>query len=559
MHKKSVALTLLAAMAGAAVAGCGKQKAAEAPRAEAPKAEAPAAPEDGGTLNLSMYSAPKGIFNPVVYEDQYDANVIGLVFNGLLKLNEKLEYVPDLAEKFTVSPDNKTITFTLRKDVKWHDGKPFTARDVLFTFKTLLDPKYPGVRAGDYMDIVGAEEYRAGKAKEIAGIKVNGDFEISFTTREPSAPIIERLAFPIIPEHVFVGSDISKIAEHPATKLPVGTGPFKFVGYKTDQYVELVRNENYFGGKPHIEKVVYKIVNQEVALGQLQNGEIDYALAKPADMKVLSTMQNVKLNEQPQFGYQYMGFNHRNPVLKDKRVRQAFMYAINRQAIVDKLLGGKGTVMNSHMPPVSWAYDARSLNEYKFDPAKAAALLAEAGWKEKNAEGYLTRDGKVLEFTLKYPTGNKVREQSATLIQDNLKAVGVKINLESMEFATLAKQVFDEQKADLWLMGWGLSTDPDPAGIFLVTKDNKWAQVTGWDHPKNKELIEKGVRVLKVDERKPIYVEWSKLVNDELPYAFLYSQNDIHAMSNRVQGWNPDIRGALWNIEKLWIPKANQK
>lgn len=554
MQKQRVALALLAAMAAAVLAGCGGRQ-AQAPQA-APAA--PATPVDGGTLNLSMYSAPKGIFNPVVYEDKYDSNVIGLVFNGLLKLNGKLEYEPDLAAGFTISPDNKTVTFKLRQDVKWHDGQPFTARDVAFTFKTILDPRYPGVRADDYMDLVGAREYKEGKAEDVAGIQVVNDHEIRFTTREPYAPILERLAFPIIPAHVFAGSDIRKIAEHPATRQPIGTGPYKFVAYKPDQYVEFVRNEAYFGGKPHIEKVIYKIVNQEVALGQLQNGELDYAPAKPADMKILAGMRNIQLNEQPDFGYQYMGFNHRHPVLKEKKVRQAFMYAINRQAIVDKLLGGKGTVMNSHMPPVSWAYDARALNGYNFDPARAAQLLAEAGWKEKNGEGYLVRDGQVLEFTLKYPTGNKVREQSATLIQDNLKAVGVKINLESMEFATLAKQVFDEQKADLWLMGWGLGTDPDPAGIFLVTRENKWSQVTGWNHPRNNELIEKGLRVLKVEERKPIYVEWARLLNDELPYAFLYSQNNIHAMGNRVQGWAPDIRGPLWNIEQLWIPGANQ-
>ncbi len=556
MQNKRIALTLLAAIAGAVFAGgCGSSKSAEpGPAPAAPvKAETPV---DGGTLNLSMYSAPKGVFNPVVYEDQYDANVIGLVFNGLLKLGNQLEWVPDLADSYTVSPDNKTITFVLRKNVQWHDGKPFTAKDVAFTFKTILDPKYPGVRADDFMDLVGAEEYKAGKAQDVPGIKIIGDHEISFTTKEPMAPILERLAFPIIPEHVFTGSDLSKLMEHTATRMPIGTGPYKFVGYKADQFVELTRNDQYFGGKPHIDKVIYKIVNQEVALGQLQNGEIDFADAKPADMKVLGNMKNVKLDEQPNFGYQFMGFNHRHEFLKDKRVRQAFMYATNRQAIVDKLLAGKGTIMNSHMPPVSWAYDAKALNDYKFDPAKAAALLAEAGFKDKNADGYLTRDGKVLEFTLKYPTGNKVREQSATLIQDNLKSVGVKINLESMEFATMAKQVFDDRNADLWLMGWSLTLDPDPAGIFLVTPDNKWSQVTGWDSPQNKELIEKGVRVLKTEERKPIYSAWAKLINDELPYAFLYSENKIYAMSNRVKGWEPDIRGPLWNIEKLWIPAA---
>lgn len=551
MSRKLVALLLLAAVS-LGVAACSKPTTpVNPPAGDAAPAE-PTGPVDGGTLNLSMYSAPKGVFNPIVYEDQYDSNVIGLVFNGLLKLNEKLEYVPDLAETVTIAPDNKTVSFTLRQDVKWHDGQPFTAKDVAFTLKSILDPKYPGVRAGDYMDIVGAKEFKEGTATDVAGIQVEGDYRISFTTLEPYAPILERLAFPIIPAHVFEGADLAKIGEHPATRQPIGTGPFQFVDYKPGQFVELTRNPDYFLGKPHIEKIIYKIVNQEVALGQLQAGELDYVPAKPADIPMLQAMPNVTTVEQPSFAYQYMGFNFLNPLLADRAVRQAMMYAMNRKGIVDQLLEGHGTIMNSHMVPVSWAYDAQSLEPYDFDPTRAEQTLQAAGYT-RGTDGIYAKDGKRLEFTLKYPSGNKVREQSAPLIQDNLAQVGIKVNLEMLEFATLAQQVFDDKAADLWLMGWSVTVDPDPAGIFLVTPDNKWSQVTGWDTPRNADLIKAGLRVLDPELRKPIYVEWAKLVNAELPYAFLYSQNDVHVLNKRVQGTKPDIRGVLWNIEEIWL------
>lgn len=545
-------------------------------------------PVDGGTLNLSMFSAPKGVFNPILYEDQYDSNVIGLVFNGLLRTDENLKWVCDLCKTFEVSADNKTVTFTLRDDLKWHDGKPVTTKDVAFTFMSMLHPEYTGVRTGDYSALVGVEgmlaerdqlgadvdankiskddaakkikaswdAWVAGPGKE--AIKVIDEKKISFTTDEPYAPLVQNLAFSIIPEHIFGATEIGKMADHERTKKPIGTGPYKFVEYKTDQFVRLERNEAYFMGKPHIPTIIYKIVNQDVGITQIQAGEIDYMVSNPKDIELLKDEKNIQVVSNPDFGYQYMGINHDHPILKDKLVRQAMAYAIDREAIVKTLLAGYGTVMNSHMPPaMTWAYDAKQLNSYAYNPQKAQELLKQAGW-QKGTDGYLTKDGKVFEFTLLYPSGNKVREASAPLIQANLKAVGIKVNTEMKEFASLSTTVFDERKMDAWLMGWSLSLDPDPGAIFLP--DNKWGKVTGWTSARSEQLIKEGTRKLKPEERGPIYVEWAKILNDELPYVFLYSQNTVEAVrSDKLKGLKPDARGAIWNIWELWIPESKQK
>lgn len=546
-------------------------------------------PVEGGTLNLSMYSAPKGVFNPVLYDEKYDGNVIGLVFNGLLRTNEKLEWICDLCQTFEISPDNKTVTFTLRDGLKWHDGKPVTTKDVAFTFMTMLHPDYPGVRTSDYSALLGvdamlteryalnddveakkvtkedaAAKIKASWEKWLAGdgktaIHVIDDKKISFTTTEPYAPLLQNLAFSIIPEHAFAGVEISKMADAPATKKPIGTGPYKFVEYVTDQYVRLERNPDYFMGKPYIQNVIYKIANQDVAISQLQAGELDYLESNPKDVELLKDDKNIQVVSNQDFGYQYMGFNFDNPLFKDKTVRQAIMYAIDRNSMVKTLLQGYGTVMNSHIPPVmQWAYDASQLNPYPYNQQKAQELLAQAGWKDKNADGYLTKDGKVFEFTLVYPSGNTVRMASAPLIQANLKAVGIKANTQMLEFASLSKAVFDDRKMDAWLAGWSLSLDPDPGSIFLP--DNKWGKVTGWTNPRSEELIKSGTKKIKPEERRPIYVEWAKILNDELPYAFLYSQNNIEVVrKDKVQGLKPDARGALWNIWELWIPTNLQK
>lgn len=580
MTKRFVTAILALSMVLVGLAGCTKPSGGDNGKEPVDSGK----PVEGGTLNLSMFSAPKGVFNPIIYEDAYDGNVIDLVFEGLLRTNAQLEWECNLCEKMDISADNKTVTFQLKKDVKWHDGKPFTSADVAFTFRSMLHPDYTGVRTGDYSALVGVEKMLAErdqinqqlKDKKISdadaqkqkkdaweawlngegktAINVIDEHTISFTVTEPYAPFLQNLAYSIIPAHIFKDADLSKLAEHENVKNPIGVGPFKFVEYKTDQYVKLERNPDYFRGKPYIETIIYKIVNQDVAIGQLKAGELDYIPIKPTDVELVQGDSNIRIEERADFGYQYMGINHDHPILKDKAVRQAFMYGINRQAMVDSLLQGKGTVMNSHTPPALWAYDASSLNAYPYDPKKAAELLAQAGWKEKNAEGYLTKDGKVFEFTLKYPSGNAVREASAPLIQANLKELGIKVNLQMFEFATLSTVVFDERNADAWLMGWTLSLDPDPGALFLP--DNKWGKVTGWTNARNEELIKQGTKVLTVSERKPIYVEWGKILNDELPYIFLYTQNDIDAVrDNKLKGLKPDARGLFWNIHELWIPQ----
>lgn len=585
MAKRFLAFGLALLMVVAA--GCSTPKKSENQSTPKGPNEVEKGPVEGGTLYLSMFSAPKGMFNPILHEDAYDANVVGLVFNGLLMRNAKLEFVCDLCESYEVSPDNKTVSFKLRKNVKWHDGKPFTARDVAFTFRAMLHPDYPGVRTGDFAALAGVEKMlnardvltrqvtdkrlsAADAARRkladwnawLAGdgqkaITVVDDYTIAFTTAQPYAPLLQNLASPVLPAHIYEGTEVGKMASHPANRQPVGTGPFKFVAYVIDQHVELTRNESFHLGKPYIQKIIYKIANQDVAIGQLKTGELDFSHIRPGDVELVKDDQAIKIYTRPDLGYQYLGFNHDHALLKEKKVRQAIMHAINRQAMVDQLLKGYGTVINSHMPPALWAYDEASLNAYPHDPAKAAALLAEAGWTQKNAAGYLTQGGKVAQFVLKYPSGNKVREASATLIQANLKAVGIKVDLQMMEFTTLSISVFDDRSADAWLMGWGLSMDPDPGAIFLP--NNKWGRATGWSNPRNVELIRQGTRVLNVAERKPIYVEWAKLLNEELPYGFLYSENVIDVVrTDRVQGLKPDARGSLWNIWELWIPKSKQ-
>jgi len=553
------------------------------PAGFAPAADRRDQPVDGGTLYLSMFSAPRGVFNPILMEDGYDANIVGLVFAGLLTRDENLDLVCDLCESFTVSPDFREYTFRLRRDVTWHDGHPFTARDVVFTFQTILHPDYPGVLTGEYAVLHGVERMLAQRAQVAAAqaagrispqeaaqrrqagwrawlegdgrraIRAVDDHTVVFTADAPHAPLLQNLAIPLLPAHRFAGFPVGELGDHPDVRRPVGTGPYRFVRYVPDQYVELQRHEGYHRGRPHVERIIYRIANQDVAIGQLKAGELDYVPMKPADVVLVEGDPNIGLFTRPDMGYQYLGLNHRNPLFADRRVRQAILLAIDRQAIVKHLLRGYGHLIESHLPVGHPYHDPDAVPPRRRDPAAAARLLAEAGWTERDAEGYLVKDGRPFRFTLLYPSGNAVRVATAPLIQADLKAVGIRVDLQMVEFATLADMVFGARQADAWLMGWGVGLDPDPGPVF--DPDSRWGGATGWRSVRSAALLRTGARMLDPAERRPVYREWARLLAEELPVIFLYSQDQIEAVRlDRVRGLRPDARGALWNIWELWIP-----
>lgn len=541
------AVGLLAALVAWAAVRAGLLPGRSGPENAPPPAPAP---RDGGTLWLGLFASPRGRFNPLLAEDSHDGMVVGLVFDSLVAPGPDGNWEPRLAEEVKVSPDGRSIYLRLRRDVTWHDGHPFTARDVAFTLRLLVDRRYTGLRSEPFLSLAGARDYRAGRVREVRGIRLLGSHELLLTLERPYAPFLAALSLPILPAHRFAGTPPDRLAAHPDSRQPVGTGPFRFVRYRPDQYVELARYDAYWQGRPHIERVVLRVVNPDLALGQMLTGELDWITARPGDLALLPSGAPFTVVEKPASGYQFVGVNHRHPFLADRRVRQALMHAIDRQGIVERLLDGHGTVVNGPIPPASWAYDPTGLNPYPYDPNRAAALLAAAGFR-RGPGGWLYRDGRPFAVTLRYPSGDPVRERVAPLIQANLARVGVRVDLERMEFSTLAEAVFDRQEFDLFLLAWSLGDDPDPGPIFQP--GSRWGGVTGWQHPRSRELLSAGVAELDPAARQAIYAEWNRLLNRELPYLFLYAPHGVEVVSGRVRGLRPDRRGALWNLHQLWL------
>jgi len=533
--------------------GCGSTT------AEIPTASTSQSSSEGAVLRYAVPASPKGLFSPLLSNTTYDNNVNNLVYSPLVLLDENNDYKPGLAEKYEFSDDKLTITFNLRKDVKWHDGEEFTADDVAFTFTSIADPKYTGSRFNEISKIVGAQDYHDGKADSISGIKVIDKNTISFTYTKVYAPALSNFSQRgIIPKHIWSKVNIAEWDKQTdLLNKPIGTGPFKLTDFKADQYVELVKNDTYFGGTPKIDKFIFKVTNTETELSELAKGDIDVVELTSTKAEDLKTLKDagIIIEEKPSANYQFMTMNSNREFFKDKKVRQAITYAINRKGIVDSLLGEHGQVVNTPISPAGWAYPESGLNSYDYSVDKAKQLLKEAGWNDNN--GVLEKDGKKFEVDLMVPTGNKVREQSAPIIQQNLKDIGITVNISTMDIASAMAKTKGQGDYDMGLLGFTLEVDPGDADRYWASSiaNNSQFNFSNFINSQSDELIDKATSTIDRNARKEIYAKWGQILNEEVPYVFLYSQNAIRAHNPKLQGYKysaysvfPDIQN--WTISK---------
>lgn len=519
----------------------------------------PDADKYGGTVRRIIWSASAGLLNPHLSQDTYDTYVHDLIYESMVITNPNMEYEGSMAERWEVSEDAMSVTFYLREGLKWHDGEPVTAEDVRFTFEFIAHPDYTGVRFSDIDKIVGAQEFKDGEADTISGIEVIDNKTIKITTKEVYAPFLSSIAGKqIIPEHIWSKVDIAKAEE--ATEVlrsAIGSGPFKMKHFEPDQYAELVGFEDYWQGRPYLDSFIIQVGNQDTASAQMVSGEIDFMDIADLNNYTINFLEEggAIVQQFTSNGYQHLAMNNRLEIFSDKRVRHAFAYAINRQALVDGLMDGYGSVCNVPLPPGHWAYPSESeVNQYKYSSQKAIELLEEAGWEYKDDTMY--RDGKPVELTLLYPTGNTVRMDSASLIQENFKDIGIKVELLVMDFPTLRARAINEQDFEMLLLGWGLSTDPDGIGIWHsnVSGPKQW-NFAGYINDRNDELLEQGVKYLTNEDRKPIYKEWAQLINEELPIIFLYSMNRAFALNPKLKGTEIWSFGEYYNVHKWYFEK----
>lgn len=514
-------------------------------------------PVEGGTFHRGMVISPRGMFNPILYTETYDNEVIVAVYDGLIAINRELQPVPQIAESWEFSDDGLSLTFHLREGVKFHDGVEVTARDVEYTYKTILHPHYTGVRYGTFAVIKGAEAYHDGEVDYVEGIEVIDDYTIRFTTERIHSPLLAEFTYGILPSHILEDVPVAELEAHEFNQNPIGAGPFKFVEFRPDRYVVLEGFDDYYQEGPYLDRMVYHVIDDEARPVYLRQGRIDFVGISSEQIPMVEQLAFVDVFDFEAMGYSYICFNLRQERFDDKRIRQAVAYGYDRQTVVDIILDGYSKVANAPMPTVSWAYTDEGINEYPYNPDRSIELMQEAGW-ERGADGVWEKDDMRMEFEFIYTEATRAQEQMMMLFQQNMEDIGFKVHLRPMEFSAAVDRI-DAREFDAFTLGWGLGVDPDPHGIWHST--SVWNDA-GWVNERSDELIEKGRTTVDQDERAEIYAEWQRLMNEELPNVFFTYTVNVAAMNERVQGVDrdPGPQGLFWSeiLNQLWIPAERQ-
>jgi peptide/nickel transport system substrate-binding protein len=480
--------------------------------------------------------------NPVIANDSASGTINDQIFNGLVKYDKDIKLTGDLAERWTIENGGKTITFYLRKGVKWHDGVEFTAEDCLFTYKKFIDPNVATPYSSSYMDVSNAE--------------VVSRYVFRVTYREPFSPALESWAAGMIPKHLLEGKDINTAVFN---RNPVGTGPYKFKEWLAGQKIVLEANDQYFEGRPNIDLFIYRIIPDSSTMFQeLLSGGVDLMGLNPLQYLRKSETRRIRENyvkfRFPANAFTYLGYNLRSPLFDQIVVRQALSYAIDRQGIIDGILLGIGRPCTGPFAHVSWAYNPNAKN-YDHDPELARRMLDEAGWKDENKDGILEKNGKPFRFTIMTNQGNNERIRTAEIIQQNLKAVGIDVNIRVMEWQAFLEQI-DKRSFDAILLGWSMGRDPDIYDIWHSSKTKKGEyNFIGYTNAEVDRLLVAGRRTFDVEKRKKIYYRIHEILAEEQPYAFLYVPDATPIVHKRFKAVEVAPLGIMYNFREWYVPK----
>ena len=479
---------------------------------------------------------------PFLASDGASGQVSGYLFNGLIKYDKDLIITGDLAESWDVSADGLTITFRLRKGVKWHDGVELTSEDVIFTYNAVTNPKIPTPYSSNY--------------GPVKSVEAPDRYTIRVHYNEPFAPALESWGMGILPKHCLEGKDM---ASPEINHKPVGTGPYRFREWITGQKIVLEAFDGYFEGRPKIDRIVIRVIpDPSTMFLELKFGGIDFMGLTPPQYKLQADTDFFKRYFQkfryPSFGYTYLGFNLQNQMFSDERVRQAMAHAINKNEVIAGVLMGYGIPCTGPFPPESWAYN-RDVKDIDFDPGKATGILSDLGWK-RNAEGWLEKGGKIFSFTVITNQGNEERMKTAQIIKEQLKRVGIEMNIKVLEWQAMLHEFIDKKKFEAVIMGWGLSRDPDLYDIWhsSKTKEGEFNFIS-YKNAEVDRLLIKGRQTFDTGERKKIYHRIHQILSEEQPTIFLYVPDALPVLHKRIKGIEQAPIGIWYDYIHWYVPR----
>jgi len=576
--------------------GCGQQS----PKTAQPKSSAPAGtaaldiPQTeyrpqigtyGGYLIDSSISNPKS-FNPIIAQETSTTELTQYIFEGLTRIDGITnEPVPSLAKSWEVSEDGLSWTLHLREDVKWNDGKPLTAADVVFTYKQLIYNKDIPANSRDIFTLEGKE----------FEVKKLDAHTVVFTTPSIFAPFLRGLTQAIMPKHVLEepvknGVFNSTWGVDSKPEAIVGTGPFMLERYEPSQRVVFKRNPHYWdtdaqGNRlPYLDGIIVLIVpNPDVALLKFQDGEIDFFGLRGSDFPILKPLEKAKnftvFRVGPALGTNFVVFNQNpgknpetgKPYLDPRKLkwftnqefRKAVAYALDRQGMINSAMNGLAYPQHASVSPSAGFFHNPNVKKYEYEPEKARSILASAGFIDRNGDGYIEdSDGNKVEFNLFTNAENTVRVKLSDIIRKDLESIGMQVHFTPLEFNNLVDKMNATMDWDAILLG--LTGGPEPhfaknvwysSGQLHLWNPREEEPATEWE-ARIDEIFNQAVKELDQNKRKELYDEWQLIVSEQLPLIYTVLPDSIYAVRNKFGNLHPTVLGGPFhNIEEIYVLK----
>lgn len=481
-------------------------------------------PARGGTYSEGVAGNPQYL-NPLLshYNDM-DRDLVALLFNGLTTLDERGVVVPDLAERWEVSGDNLSYTFFLRSNVRWSDGAPFDANDVVFTISVMQSDDYQWA------------PWLSALWKSVAVTKVD-EFTVTFTLSQPFAPFLDYTTIGLLPSHLWARYPVAELTSAQLNTRPVGTGPWQLTQIDAD-HVRLEPNPFFDGPIPYLSGIEFHFYpDTRRVLSAFSRHEINaIAHLYPDDVKTVLKEPELNLFSSALPGYAliYLNLGSSNvPFFGDKAVRQALRAGLNRQQIIDEGLQGQGLIANGPIVPGNWAYDA-NVTQTPYDPAAAARLFASAGWADSDSDGILDKDGKPLRFVF-LTTDAPDQVAVGRLIAQQWREIGVGVEIQTTSFAGLAADYLSAHTYDAALVTWELSGAPDPYPLWHSTEIETGQNYARWNNRQADEAIEAARRTNDQTQRIELYRQFQAIFSEEAPALLLYHPVYTFGVESKVR------------------------
>lgn len=526
-------------------------------------------PEDRGeidtdqTLYFHLGGSPNTL-NPLFASSLYEFIVINTLYDSPFAFDQDFLWFVDetVVEHFEESEDFRTVTIKLNPDLKWHDGHPVTADDFVFSWQQILSDEVPSFT------------HKPGTDK-ITDVVAVDEHTVRFVQDDPTATRLWNLLYPVVPKHIFEkGKEENpdlKTGEYynNQSRNPVGWGPYKIVEWVENDKIVLERWEDYHGDKPYFKRVVFKIIpDATVALLSFEKGDVDYLRALSSQQFAVETQRD-SFTEMgykvwsPEWAFSYIGWNMdgSNPFFADKRVRYAMTHAMNRPLIKEKISYNLTTYCEGIYHPDSWMFNP-DIEMLTYDLDKAAALLDEAGWTVDPDSGWRTKeiDGKEVEFefTLTFSQGNPTAVKIASIFQQDLKKLGVRMKTQVIEWSVFLEKARNHE-FQAQMAGWGTGTDPDTGwNLWRSDQYEQGRNYVGYSNETVDKLFEEGRKEFDFEKRKLVYQKIHKEIYDDQPYTWLFNSPARSAINHRIQGIIFSPRGVtgFWpGMRSWWVAK----